>query len=97
LVVGDQGDVVGVLGHADAVAALARLDAALPVASAMRTSFDKASPDERVDEVFERMRAKGSGPVVVVQEGRMVGLLTPESVHELVAMRLAVRGKPATA
>jgi Zn-dependent protease/CBS domain-containing protein len=81
--------VLGVLTRSDLVAALARGGLATPVREVMRPSCPLARPGEPLEGAVEAMRTGGCPLVPVVDEGRLVGLVTPENVAELVAVRNA--------
>jgi CBS domain-containing protein len=87
--------VLGVLTRADLVAALARGGLGSPVREVMRPSCPTVGPGDPLDRVIEVMRGNGCPLVPVVSEGRLVGLVTPENLAELIAVRAAGVSLPA--
>jgi Zn-dependent protease/CBS domain-containing protein len=81
--------VMGVLTRGDLVAALARGGLGSAVRAVMRPSCPLARPGEPLERAVEAMRAGGCPLVPVVDGGRLVGLVTPENVAELIAVRNA--------
>ena len=82
--------VVGVLTRSDLVKALAGKGLAAHVRDAMRPSCPLIDESEPLERAVEVMRASGCALVPVGHDGRLVGLVTPENVAELVAIRSAV-------
>jgi len=82
----DDGRVVGVLTRDDVLRGLATRRPDTAVAELMHRSFPTAGPSERLDAVLDRLPPDG-GPVVVVRDDALVGLLDPEHVGAVVAMR----------
>ena len=81
-----DGRVVGVLTRADVLRGLATCPPDTAVAELMHRSFPVARPGERLDAVLDRLPPDG-GPVVVMRDDALVGLLDPEHVSAVVAMR----------
>ena len=90
----DNGRVVGILRLADLLAGLQSGGLEAPVARFMRTDFETVAPGEALDRALSRLHA-GECPVMPVldRDGKLVGLLTPENVGELVMIRQAVRSR----
>ena len=88
-----EGHVAGVLPRDQLMAGLAESGPAGRVGDYMRTDFKTADPREMLEPVFQRLRDSGCPVVPVIQEGTLVGLLTPDNVAELVMIREAVRGR----
>lgn len=86
----DGGRVVGVLTRADLLAALARQGQHSRVADVMRRPCHVAHPGEMVDVAVQRLQADDCQTIPVVQDGRLVGLLTMDNVGEFVSIRSAV-------
>ena len=84
--------VVGVLTRSDLVAALARKGLATPVREILRPSCPSVEESAPLESALEAMRANGCPLVPVTRGGRLVGLITPENVAELVAIRTAAAG-----
>jgi Zn-dependent protease len=86
---GDQ--VVGVLTRADVVRGLSTLGAATPVGASMHRTFETARPGEMLDAVMPRLSSGDPAPVMVVEGGSLVGMLTAENLAELLSMLEASR------
>ncbi len=94
-----EGRVVGLLGRAEAVRALAERGPGIPVAEAMRARVEVTSPREPVVDVLSRLAdPEAHGVAVVIHEGSAVGLLTARTIAEqvdVVAPRRAGAARPA--
>jgi len=89
--------VVGVLRMTDLLGGLQSAGLDAPVRDFMRTDFGSAAAGEPLDRALSRLHA-GECPVMpVIDRDRLVGLLTPENVGELVMIRDAVRARRRTA
>jgi Zn-dependent protease/CBS domain-containing protein len=86
---GTDEPVVGVLTRSDLVAALARGGLATPVRGVMRPGCAVVAESDPLERAVEAMRSGGCPLVPVARDGRLVGLITPENVAELVAIRSA--------
>ena len=84
--------VVGVLTRGDLVAALARKGLATPVREIIRPSCAAIEETASLQSALDAMRTSGCPMVPVSRDGRLVGLITPENVAELVAIRSAAGG-----
>ncbi|MFT5356804.1 MAG: Zn-dependent protease/predicted transcriptional regulator [Polyangiales bacterium] len=88
-VLDDDAHLVGVLTHGDVLRGLAEKDATLSVEDAMGDAMETASPKEALNGALTRLY-QGSGRVlVVVDDEKVVGLLTAANVGELIAMEAA--------
>jgi Zn-dependent protease len=86
----DGGRVVGILDHAALFQALrARGDLAV-VGEVMRLEFVTLRADRSLDEALAEVRAEGGLTMAVIEDGRFVGLLTPENVGEFFMIRHAL-------
>jgi Zn-dependent protease len=88
-----DGAVVGVLPRDALLAGLTEAGPEGLVSRFMRTDFHTADPREMVEPVFQRLKEGGSPVVPILQNGTLVGLLTPDNIFELVTIREAVRGR----
>jgi Zn-dependent protease/CBS domain-containing protein len=90
---------VGLLTRAELSEGLARDGAAAPVAAWMKRNFDVVGPLEKVDMVINRLHEDETAMLVVDEYGRLVGMLTPENLEELLmvarALRPRIEGRPA--
>jgi CBS domain-containing protein len=88
VVVGAGGGVVGIISERDLVRQVALLGAAAlerPVSAAMTREVIFASPDESVDELLGRMTDRRVRHLPVVQDARLVGLV---SIGDLVKRKI---------
>jgi len=85
-VIGDDGELEGLLTRDTLIRELGRYGAEYPVEGAIRTDFPRISPDDRLVEAHERMRATGFKAVPVVEHGRLAGMLTLEDISEAYAL-----------
>jgi Zn-dependent protease/CBS domain-containing protein len=82
--------VVGVLTRSDLVKALAGKGLEARVREVMRPSCPVVDENDPLERAVEVMRTSGCVLVPVRHDGRLVGLVTPENIAELVAIRSAV-------
>lgn len=82
--------VIGVLTRADLIAALARDGLQGKVGSAMKTSFQTAAPGDLVEQVFARMQNCDCHSLPVVSSGRLIGMITMDSVGEFLLLQAAL-------
>src|SRR5207253_11360979 len=96
-VVDDSGNVAGLLTRQDLIATLRKNDPALRVGDVMRRDIPTVTTGTRFEEAF-RIMQECNCPAVPVLDSmkRLVGLLTPENVSELMMVQSAVpRRRPA--
>lgn len=95
-VVGDDGNVVGVLTRHDLIAALRRGDPHIRVGDVMRRDVPTVTTGTRFEDAF-RIMQECHCPAVPVLDSmkRLVGLLTPENVSELMMVQSAMPRRPA--
>jgi len=95
-VVDADGRVVGLLRRKQLISALSTHDRDTPVREVADDYCLTVAPDAPLDDAFQRMNESSCSTVPVVEDGRMVGLLTLENVGELVMVSSAVqtRGEP---
>ncbi|CAN5658493.1 site-2 protease family protein [soil metagenome] len=90
-VVDENGVVAGVLLRNDLIAALRKDDPALTVGDVMRRGIPTVSTGTPFDEAFRIMQETGCPAVPVLDRmQRLVGLLTPENVSELMMVHSAL-------
>lgn len=82
-------EVVGVLAQRDLMQALAAGRPEAPVTESMRSDCVQAHPDEMLEGVIERMRQSQCPIALVIDDGRLVGLVTPDNISELLMMKRA--------
>jgi Zn-dependent protease/CBS domain-containing protein len=90
-VIDENGNVAGVLTRHDLIAALRKHDPQIRVADVMRRDIPTVTTGTRFEEAF-RIMQECNCPVVPVLDGtkRLVGLLTPENVTELMMVHSAM-------
>ena len=86
----ERGQVVGMLVHADLFQALRERGESPPVAAVMQRDLETVAPNELLDAAFSRVRAEKGLALPVVQNGRLVGLVTAENVGEFFMIRAAL-------
>ena len=89
-VVGDDGELVGLLTRDRLIANLGRHGATYLVSEAMRTDFPVVTLDDPVNEAFRRMRAANCKAIPVVEHDRFVGMLSMEDISEVFSLLAAV-------
>jgi len=95
-VLGDNGSVAGILTRHDLIAALRRGDPAIRVSDVMRRDVPTVTTGTRFEEAFRIMQECHSPAVPVLDSmKRLVGLLTPENVTELMMVQSAMPRRPA--
>ena len=89
--VDETGNVTGVLTRHDLIAALRKNDPALHVGDVMRRNIPTVTTGTRFEEAF-RIMQECNCPAVPVLDSmkRLVGLLTPENVTELMMIQSAM-------
>lgn len=93
----DKGRVIGMLMRADLLAGLALHGPDQPVTSLMRRDFPSVQFHETLDSVIQRLQEGDSETLPLLQDGRLIGLLTLDNLNEYLLIksilrRRAVRG-----
>jgi stage IV sporulation protein FB len=90
-IVDSNGNVAGILTRHDLIAALRKDDPAIRVGDVMRRDIPTVTTGTRFEEAF-RIMQECNCPAVPVLDGmkRLVGLLTPENVSELMMVQAAL-------
>ncbi len=87
----DDGRLVGVLGRSDMIKALKELGPQARIAEAMTRDIPTISYRGWLDDAFRLLQEKSVPAVAVVdQEGRLVGLITSETIGEMLMVREAL-------
>jgi CBS domain-containing protein len=90
-VVDAAGKPVGVLGRSDLIRALNQLGRAARVADAMTTDVPTIGQRRCLDEVFRLLQERSAPAVAVVDDsGRLVGLVTSETIGEMLMLQKAL-------
>ena len=87
-----EGTVQGMLTRSALLKALAERGETSPVSAVMDRDFQQAAPDEPAEEVLARLKACGCHSMPVIQNGRLLGVLTMDNVGEYVMVQAALRG-----
>jgi stage IV sporulation protein FB len=83
-VVDGAGKLVGLLGRSDLIGALKQGGPDVRVGDAMKTSVPTVGHRQRLDEAFRILQEKTAPAVAVVDpDGRLVGLITSETIGEM--------------
>jgi Zn-dependent protease/CBS domain-containing protein len=85
-----DGRVVGILDHATLFRALRERGDLARVGDVMRSEFVILRPDQSLDDAMTGVSAEGGLTMAVVEDGRFIGLLTPENVGEFFMIRRAL-------
>lgn len=85
----DNGKVVGILTREDLLRALAQKAEAEPIKSYMRVRFETLNPAETLDSAFARFQQCECRTMAVVENGKLVGLLTMENLSEFMMIESA--------
>jgi CBS domain-containing protein len=89
-----DGDVIGVVTKNGVLEALAEVGLAAEVQAAMDDRFEVTDPSEMLEPALERLQARGGAALVVRRGTHFLGMVTPQSVGELLMMRQAVHAHP---
>lgn len=93
-----EGDrVVGILTRHGLIEGLAKLGPSGRVAEVMEREFVTLDPTEMLELAFGRLQDCECRTVPVVQNGRLVGLVTPDNVGEFLMIQAALTHKPVPA
>ncbi len=83
--------VVGILTRGDLVKTLSTRGQSTPVSEIMRRDFEVVHPGDMLEPVFARLKECDCHIFPVVQDERLVGLLTAENVGEFMMIQSALR------
>ncbi len=92
----DGGRLMGFLTQADVLRGLAGSGAETPVERVMQRDFETAAPSEMLEAALERLQNSRCPALIVVRDGRVVGLLTPKNIGEMLTMEKALRASRAS-
>jgi Zn-dependent protease/CBS domain-containing protein len=82
---------VGVLTRSDLVRGLSAAGNNAPVEEWMHRDFETAEPGEMLEPALSKLASRETTTLVVVKNGEVRGIVTPENVGELVLFNSAVR------
>jgi predicted transcriptional regulator len=83
--------VVGVLTRSDLMKALSEKGSEATVAAAMTRRFETAEASEMLQQAFQRLQACACPALPVLQDGKLVGVLTLDNIGEFLALQSALR------
>jgi Zn-dependent protease len=89
-----DGQVIGVVTKNGVLEALAEVGPEAKVLAALDEGFEVTDPSEMLEPALERLQARSGKVLVVMRGSSIVGIVTPQSVGELMMMRQAVREHP---
>jgi Zn-dependent protease len=87
----ENNTVVGILTRGDLVKALSARGQAAPVGEAMRRDFDQVHPGDMLEPVFARLKECDCRIFPVIQDEKLVGLISAENVGEFMMIQTALR------
>lgn len=91
-VVEADGRLVGVLTRSDVIRAISEAGTSALVGDVMQREFETASPFDMAEGILARLQGSNCRSLPVVQNGRLVGLLTAENLGEFVMIQAALAG-----
>jgi CBS domain-containing protein len=83
--------VVGILTRGDLIKALSTRGQPTPVVDVMRRDFELVHPGDMLEPAFARLQECNCHIFPVMQDDRLVGLLTAENVGEFMMIQSAIR------
>ncbi len=86
----DKGQVTGMLLRGDIIASIAAGGVRSNVQSSMRQDFPVAWPDEALQSVFTRLHERDAATAPILENGRLVGLITRENIAEYMMVQTAL-------
>jgi len=89
LVVDAEERLVGLVTRDMLIRALSQHGRFYPVAQAMMVDFPSLAPQDSLLDAFNSMRAAGTKAAAVVDEGRLVGMLSMEDISEAFSLLAA--------
>ncbi len=87
----DGTQLVGILTRKDLLAAIARDGVDGTVARAMRSEFEVVGVSDLLEPAYARLQSTESHALPVLQDGRLVGILTLENLSEYLMLQAATR------
>jgi len=85
-----DGEVIGVVTKNGVLEALAEVGSDAQVLAAMDEQFEVTDPSEMLEPALERLQGRGGKALVVMKGSTILGIVTPQSVGELLTMRRAL-------
>jgi Zn-dependent protease len=94
-VIDADGTLVGMLTRADLITALAEHGQERMVSEVMQREFQTADPHDMAENVMERLHECQCRSLPVLQDNRLIGILTAENLGEFLMIQTALHRKPA--
>lgn len=92
----EDGQVVGVIARGDLVKALRDVGREGRVSDVMQREFVTVDPEEPLETALQKLQTCDCHSMPVLDDGRLVGLITAENVGEFLMLRSAVRERRET-
>lgn len=92
----EQGRVTGILTRTELLDALENYGQDYPVTQVMRREFPAAESAETLETVFQRLQQCGCQAVQIVQDGRLVGLVTLDNLGEYLLIQATLQKRGAS-
>ncbi|NUM68892.1 CBS domain-containing protein, partial [candidate division KSB1 bacterium] len=89
----DDGKVVGVLTRGDLLMALGKFGKEASVRDAMQREFETVDATEMLEGAMVRLQTCQCHTLPVLQQGKMVGLVTMDNIGEFVMIQSALAGE----
>ncbi len=86
----DNSQVVGLVTHSDLISHLTERGRDARISSIMRKEFNTVAPGDMLEAVFEKQQISDNRTIPVVQDGRLIGLLTMDNVGEFMRIQSAL-------
>ncbi len=87
----DQGQVVGLVTRQAMLDAVNTRGGEVPVGELMRTDVPVVSPQFRVSQVYEHMMSEGYTSLPVMENSRLVGLLSPDNISRYLLVQSSIK------
>ncbi len=87
----DDGHLVGLVSRRVLVEAVNKQGAHVPIAQVMDTQFPVVPPHARVSQVFEDMISEGHSSFPVMDNGHLIGLLSPDNISRYLLVQSSIK------
>ena len=88
-----DGSVVGILTREDLFHALAQYDERMLVSYVMRKRFPVIDAGQTLEDISPLLQMENLSILPVTQEGRLVGLITPDNIGEYIMVQRAIKNR----
>jgi CBS domain-containing protein len=89
----EHGRVTGILTRSDPLEGLADYGQDCPVRFLIHSGFPVAEPAEQLETALQRLQESGAGTMPVVQEGRLIGLISSHNLGERLLIGAVLRNE----